>query len=694
MPKALKSLLNNPTVFLAMGLMFIIVMMVLPMPSWVLDVGLSASFAFAILIFTITLFIERPLDFSSFPSVLLAALLLRLSLNISSTKLIIGEGHTGPGAAGGVIEGFAMFVMGGNIFIGLIVFSVLVIVNFMVISKGAGRMAEVGARFALDAMPGKQMAIDADLNAGAITHAQASERRTLEQEETAFLGSLDGVSKFMKGDAVAGILITLLNLIAGIGIGVGVHGISLGEAVKNYSILTVGDGLVSQIPAVIIAIGAGLLLSKGRGEGTVDFALFKQISQYPAAIGAVSGIMAIFAFFPGLPFLPFIGGASLLAFVAYRSHKSNTEAALKAAEPEPVEEEKPEDQKLGDALDIDEISVELAPNLVPNVMGEDFGFDQRVQKIRKFITKEFGFILPAIRLTDNALLPDDTYKINIQGTEIAMQVLKSNKLLVLIDPDEHPHIPGDNTKEPVFQAPARWVDKSYEDEMMMLGMTVIAPIEVLATHLLEVIQDNFTKILSRRTLRQTLDTFKTVSDPERAESNKKILDEFIPEKVPLELLQGVSRLLLEERVSIRNMPLILELIAEGRTALTTTEQLADFVRNRISYQFVSKLRDEHGRLPLVQIGQGWETQFQENEQVDESGRRDIALPPDEFNRLAKSVKEQLDKSARQGVYAAIATTSKRRRFIRSVLNAKGVRNPVVSYEEIGTSERPAVMGVA
>jgi len=219
MPKALKPLLNNPTVFLAMGLMFIIVMMVLPMPSWVLDVGLSASFAFAILIFTITLFIERPLDFSSFPSVLLAALLLRLSLNISSTKLIIGQGHTGPGAAGGVIEGFAMFVMGGNIFIGLIVFAVLVIVNFMVIAKGAGRMAEVGARFALDAMPGKQMAIDADLNAGAITHAQASERRILEQEETAFLGSLDGVSKFMKGDAVAGILITLLNLIAGIGIG-------------------------------------------------------------------------------------------------------------------------------------------------------------------------------------------------------------------------------------------------------------------------------------------------------------------------------------------------------------------------------------------------------------------------------------------------------------------------------------------
>lgn len=694
MPKSLGELIKNPTVFLSIGLMFIIVMMVLPMPSWVLDIGLSASFAFAILIFTITLFIERPLDFSSFPSVLLAALLLRLSLNISSTKLIIGEGHTGPDAAGGVIEGFAMFVMSGNIFIGLIVFSVLVIVNFMVIAKGAGRMAEVGARFALDAMPGKQMAIDADLSAGAISHAEAAERRVTEQEETAFLGSLDGVSKFMKGDAVAGILITLLNLIAGIAIGVGVHNISFSEAIKNYSVLTVGDGLVSQIPAVIISVAAGLLLSKGRGEGTVDFALFKQFGQYPAALSAVAGIMVIFAFFPGLPFLPFMGGAAILGVVAYFSYLREKAASEKPETSEDVVAEIPEEQKLGDALDIDEISVELAPNIVPNVMNEEFGFDQRVQKIRKFVAKEFGFVLPSIRLTDNALLGENVYKIKIQGTEIASQSLKSKQLLALIDPDEHTHIPGENTKEPVFQAPARWIDKEHEDELMMLGVTVIAPIEVLATHLLEVIQDNFTKLLTRRTLRKTLDTFKNVSDPARSESNKKILDEFIPEKVPLDLLQGVCRLLLEERISIRNIPLIVETIAEGKTVLNNTEQLADFVRHRMSYQFVSKLRDAQGRLPLIQIGPAWESQFTASETTDESGRRDVALPPDEFNRLAGSVRKELDKSARQGVYAAIATTSKRRRFIRSVLNAKGVRNPVVAYEEIGTTERPAIMGVA
>jgi len=688
------ALLKNPTIFLSMGLMAIIVMMVLPVPSWILDVGLSASFAFAILIFTITLFIEKPLDFSSFPAVLLASLLLRLSLNVSSTKLIIGQGHTGPGAAGGVIEGFAMFVMGGSVFMGLIVFAVLVIVNFMVITKGAGRMAEVGARFALDAMPGKQMAIDADLAAGAISHAEASLRRRTEQEETAFLGSLDGVSKFMKGDAVAGILITLLNLIAGIAIGIGVHKISFGEAVRNYSVLTVGDGLVSQIPAVIISISAGLLLAKGKAEGTVDLALAKQFTRHPAAMAAVSGIMVIFAFFPGLPFIPFMSGAIILGAVAYFAHQNQQKDAAAEEKENEVAPEKPKEATLGDALDIDEINVELAPNLVPNIMHEDFGFDQRVQKIRKFVATEYGFVLPPIRLTDNPQLRRDQYRIKIQGATMTTDVIKSDEILALIEPHEHPSVPGTNTKEPVFQAPARWIAKEHEDELTLLGATTIAPIEVLATHVLEIIQDNFTKLLTRRSLRATLETFKNVSDEERGESNKKILEEFLPDKVPLELLQGVLRLLLEERVSIRNIPLILETISEARASLNTTEQIADFVRNRMSYQFVPKLRDETGRLPIVQIGPEWEQKFRSNETADESGRRDIALPPDEFNNLANSVRLHLDKAAKQGAYAVIATSSKRRRFIRSVMKAKNIRNPVISYEEIATNERPSIMGVA
>ena len=694
MPNITLSALKNPTIFLAMGLMAIIIMMTLPMPSWVLDAGLTMSFAFAILIFTLTLFIERPLDFSSFPAVLLASLLLRLSLNIASTKLIIGQGHTGIDAAGGVIAGFAMFVMGGNVFIGLIVFCVLVIVNFMVITKGAGRMAEVGARFALDAMPGKQMAIDADLAAGAISHEEASRRRQLEQEETAFLGSLDGVSKFMKGDAVAGILITLLNLIAGIAIGIGVHKIGFGEAIKNYSILTVGDGLVSQIPAVIISIAAGLLLSKGKGEGTFDLALSSQFMQHPSALIAVAMIMLIFAFLPGLPFIPFLIGALCLGFAAYRSF-SNTAKELEKTEAEALDVEPPvEAPRLGDALDLDEIHIELSKELVAVTMEAEFGFDQRVEKIRRYIATEYGFILPAIRLTDNAQLESHSYQINIQGTEIGRSTLKPQHVLAIMDAKDHPEIPGENTQEPVYNAPARWVSKQHQDELMMLGIPTVEVTEVLATHLLEVVQANFTKLLTRRSLRETLDTFKNVSDPARAESNKKILEEFLPDKVSLETLQSVARLLLDERISIRNLPVILETIAEAKAANASNEQIADFVRMRLSYQFIGKLRDEKGRVPIVQVGPQWEELFGKYEISDEAGRRNIALPPASFNDLAKAIKDMLDRSASQGHYAAIATSQNRRRFIKTVMNAKNIRNPVIAYEEIMTNERPAIVGVA
>jgi flagellar biosynthesis protein FlhA len=290
----------------------------------VLDIGLTVSFAFAILIFVTAIFIERPLDFSSFPSVLLASLMLRLALNVSSTKLIISEGHTGTAAAGGVIEGFAMFIMGGNLFVGLVVFGVLIIVNFMVITKGAGRMAEVGARFALDAMPGKQLAIDSDLAVGAITHEEAKHRREKEQEEASFLGSLDGASKFVKGDAIAGLLITALNLLAGIGFGLSMHQLTLTEALSNYSVLTVGDGLVSQIPALIVSVSAALLLSKGRDDGAIDGALGIQLGTNATPLGLVAGILMTFAIFPGLPFLPFMIASVIFGALAYFAHSESS----------------------------------------------------------------------------------------------------------------------------------------------------------------------------------------------------------------------------------------------------------------------------------------------------------------------------------------------------------------------------------
>jgi len=684
----------NPTIGLAVGLMAIIIVMVLPMPSWVLDIGLTLSFAFAILIFTLTLFIERPLDFSSFPAVLLASLLLRLSLNIASTKLIIGNGHEGIGAAGGVIEGFAMFVMGGNVFIGLIVFCVLVIVNFMVITKGAGRMAEVGARFALDAMPGKQMAIDADLAAGAISHDDASRRRTLEQEETAFLGSLDGVSKFMKGDAVAGILITLLNLVAGIAIGLGVHGISLTQALTNYSILTVGDGLVSQIPAVIISIAAGLLLSKGRGEGTFDLALTKQFTAHPQALMAVAGILAVFACLPGLPFLPFTCGAIVLGYAGLRSSRGEKNAETENATNEMGAASLDATPSLGDALDLDAIHVEMANDLVALTMDDEFGFDKRIEKIRRYVVTEFGFILPPIRLTDSPLLESESYRILIDGYEVVRNRLRPQSVLALMESGDHLSIPGETTKEPVYGAPARWVDTSHKDALVMSGVPTVDAVEVLTTHLLETVQANFSQLLTRRALRETLETFKTVSDDARADSNRRILDEFLPDKVPLETLQGVMRLLLKERISVRNLPVILETIAEARTSLTALGAITDHVRLRLAPQFLSKLRNTKGNLPIIKISQDWENCFSEHEVKDPNGQGDIALPPDLFNRLAADLREQLDKAASQGNYAVVAVSARRRRFLRTILDSKGVQNPVVAYEEVLPSERPIILGTA
>ncbi|MGB3455007.1 MAG: flagellar biosynthesis protein FlhA [Litorimonas sp.] len=684
---------SRATIALAVGLMAIIVMMILPMPSWVLDMGVAVSFAFAILIFTMTLFVEKPLDFSAFSSVLLASLLLRLSLNVSSTKLIIGEGHTGTDAAGSIIEGFAMFVMGGNVVIGIIVFCVLVIVNFMVITKGAGRMAEVGARFALDAMPGKQMAIDADLAAGAISHKEAAARREREQEETAFLGSLDGVSKFMKGDAVAGILITLLNLFAGMAIGVGVHGLSFGQAASNYAILTVGDGLVSQIPAVIISIAAGLLLSKGRGDGAVDLALLDQFGRHPAALAAVAAIMVVFALFPGLPLAPFLIGAAVLGGLSYLSwQKARTEEAQEAREAN-AEAPTPE-PTLGDMLDLDELSVELSRDLVATVMDTGFGVDKRIQKIRKYVATQYGFILPPIRLSDDAALPRHSYRIRLHGADMATQTLMADKKLALIEAGEHTHIPGTTTQEPVFKAPARWVEAEDENELTLLGVTTVAPVEVLATHLLEVIQDNLPALLTRRALRETLDAFKGVTEGERADGNKRLLDEFFPEKAPVELLHSVMRLLLEERISVRNLPLLLETVADGKSANLNAEAIADVARQRLSRQFVGQYRNETGQLPIVRIGDGWAAKLGERETRDEQGRSDIALSPDEFNQFAHDVRAQLDTAARSGAYAVIAAPGHWRRFVRSVLKTKGVKNPVLSYAEIAANEKPLILGSA
>lgn len=692
MPQFTLASIFRPTILLTLALMAVIVMMILPMPSTVLDVGLALSFSIAILMFTVTLFIERPLDFSAFPTILLASLMLRLSLNVSSTKLIIGQGHTGTDAAGHVIEGFAMFVMGGNLLVGFVVFCVILIVNFVVITKGAGRMAEVGARFALDAMPGKQLAIDADVAAGAIDHAEAKTRRELEQAETTFFGSLDGASKFVKGDAVAGLLITLLNLIVGLIIGVSVHGLSIGKAFETYAILTVGDALVSQIPAVIVSIAAALLLARGGAKGATDLAILSQLGRHPAALTTVAVLMGLFALVPGMPFLPFIAGAGVLGWAAWRVDRTLTSnaAAERAAQQTPAAA--PQGKLLGDLLDLDDIHVEFAPDLVAMVLDPATGLDARIANMRQHVASTYGLILPEVRLTDNAALPTGTYRIRIQGVDQARDRLFPERVLLLLgdDPDASPS--GMDVREPVYGAPARWVGADQQDEAALSGTTVVLPTEVLATHLLEVIKRNFPRLLTLRALRRLLDEVVNLTDRNRAEVNRRMIDELIPDKVPMDLLLAVLRLLLEERVSIRNLGLILEAIAEGRTLHASSEAICEHVRQRLGFQLVAELRREDGTIPLLQLAPEWEQAFTTHQIEGERGQSDVALPPDQFNRLANAVAEKLARIGETGVYPALITSTRRRRFLRTVLAAKGLNAPVMSFDEIGIDARPSLVG--
>ena len=683
--------LFRPTVLLALALMAVIVMMILPIPAWMLDIGLALSFALAILMFTTTLFIERPLEFSIFPTALLASLMLRLSLNVSSTKLIIGEGHAGTHAAGSVIEGFAAFIMGGSVFLGVVVFCVLLIVNFIVITKGAGRMAEVGARFALDGMPGKQLAIDSDMSAGAIDHHEAKARREREQQETTFFGSLDGASKFVKGDAIAGLLITLLNLVVGLIMGTLVHGMALGQAFETYAILTVGDGLVNQIPAVIISIAAALLLARGGAIGATDSTLLAQLGRHPAALMTVALLMALFALVPGLPFTPFVLGAAALGAAAFVAQRARARAEAEDAKPPEADQATPQTSP-GDLLDLDDIHVTFAPDLVPMALDPATGLDARIVNMRQHVMRSFGVILPEIRLTDDAMLGAGEYAILIHGVEQGRGRLYPDRKLALLtdtvaDPPE-----GIDVREPVYAAPARWIAPAAQETAALAGLTVVSPAEVLATHLLEVMKANFPRLLTLRGLRRMLDEMGTLSDPARAEANRRLIDELVPDKVPVDMLLAVLRLLLEERVSIRNLPLILEAIAELRVQGLAPEAVCDHVRQRLGFQLVAGLRRADGTVPLVQLAPEWEEIFTRYQMEGERGMLDIALPPPDFARLASALAETFAGLAAQGTQAALVTPARRRRFLRHAMVARDIAAPVLAIEEIGMDARPALVG--
>jgi flagellar biosynthesis protein FlhA len=520
---------------------------------------------------------------------------------------------------------------------------------------------------------------------------EAKERRKREQEETTFFGSLDGASKFVKGDAVAGLLITLVNLLMGLVMGVGVQGMAFGPAFETYAILTVGDALVGQIPAVVISIAAALLLARGGATEATDTAMVAQLGRHPAALATVALLMALLAVVPGLPFLPFMAGAVVLGVLAWRRATRVEQNARDSKTA--VSEAPPPEATLGDVLDFDDIHIEFAPDLVALVLDPGTGLDSRIRNMRTHIATSYGLILPEIRLTDDSSLRPGEYLIRIQGVEQARAVLRHDRVLTLTGSDTQLSVAGEDVNEPVYRAPARWIDPAVREEVALQGFTVVTPTEVLATHLLEIVKSNFPRLLTMKALRRLLDEFTSLSDSRRADANKRLVDELVPDRVPVDLLLSVLRLLLEERVSIRNLPMILEAIAEVRGQSQPPEAICEHVRQRLGFQLIAEIRRVDGTVPLVQLAPEWEDLFSTYQIAADNGRQDVALPPGEFNRLANALAERLTRAAEGGVFAAVVASPGRRRFLRTVLATRQIQNPVISYAEIGPEVRPSLVGL-
>ncbi len=674
-------------VWFAIGIVFILTVLFLPLPPALIDVGLAFSFALSILVLMVALWIDKPLEFSAFPTVLLITTMLRLSLNIATTRLILSNGAEGVTAAGHVIAGFASFVMSGDFVIGAIVFVILVTVNFVVITKGATRIAEVGARFTLDAIPGKQMAIDADLSAGIIDDREAMRRRRELEEESAFFGSMDGASKFVRGDAIAGLIITGVNVVGGMVIGITRHDLSAAEAADVFTKLSVGDGLVSQIPALIVSLAAGLLVSKGGTRGSAEKAVFGQLGRYPRALFVAGLVLAVLALAPGLPFLPFSILAALLASVAVAIPRRQAEAmavaeAREAAARREAEEEARSSVKA--SLRAVEIEVSLGKQISSALLAAHGELAQRVAKMRRKFAREFGFVVPEIKLSDDLVLLPKTYQIKIHGTVVATSELRIGDLLVIIGDGPRPDVPGEETREPAFGMKALWVPEALADNVRRDGLTPIDPLTVLLTHLREVIRNNLAQLLSYKDVRALVDGL----DPEY----RRLTDELIPAQISYSGLQAVLKLLLAERISIRNLHLILEAIAEVVPHIRRAEQLAEQVRTRLAQQICGDLAED-GLLKVLRLGNRWDLAFHQALKRDAKGEVvEFDIEPrliEEFGaEAANAIRVHMD----NGHQFVIVAAPDARPYVRMVIERLYPTLPVLSHLELARGVQIQLLG--
>lgn len=679
------NMLKRGDVALALGVTTILVVLILPMPSWMLDLSLAVSMAFSVLILMTVLFIGKPLEFSSFPTVLLIATMMRLALNLASTRLILSEGHSGTDAAGKVIEAFGFFVMSGSFVIGMIIFGILVIVNFIVITKGSGRIAEVSARFSLDAMPGKQMAIDADLSAGLIDEASARARRKELEDESTFFGSMDGAAKFVRGDAIAGLMITFINVIGGMIIGVAQKDLTFGEAAETYTLLTVGDGLVSQIPALIVSTAAGLLITKSAAAGSMDKAVVGQLSGYPLALGLSSFLMLALALLPGIPAVPFLALAGIAGGFAWLASRRNANVAAEQAQVAAAEAQAPvAEEPIAQALQIDHVRLELGYGLLPMINGQGGQrLTDQIKSLRRQLAQEIGFVMPSVRIQDNLQLPANTYIIRVKEIEAGRGELRPNMLLVMDPRGEKIPLPGEDTVEPTFGLPALWCDESSREEALFRGYTVVDPPTVVTTHLTETIKENMAELLSYAETQKLLD--------EQDSEQQKLIGDLIPSQITVGGLQRVLQNLLSERVSVRDLPTILEGVSEACGYTRNVTAITEHVRARLARQISNEQANAEGFIPMVTLSPEWEQSFAEAI-VGEGEDRQLSMAPTRLQEFITAVRQTFERHAMLGESPILLTSPPVRPFVRSIVERFRPSTVVLSQNEVHAKAKIKTLG--
>ena len=663
---------------LAVGVVALLSVLVLPLPAALLDVGLALSITASVLVLMVALFLVRPLDFTSFPTLLLLTTLLRLSLNVATTRRILSHGNEGPLAAGHVVAAFGGFLMGGDIVIGLIVFAILLVVNFTVITKGSGRIAEVAARFSLDAMPGKQMAIDADLSAGMIDEKVARVRRRELEQESGFYGAMDGAAKFVRGDAIAGLIITSINIVGGLAIGMVQHGMSFADAADAFTKLTVGDGLVTQIPALLVSTAAGIVVTKGGMEGTADAALIGQLGGNPKPLAMAAGAAVVLAMLPGLPALPFLGIAGLAGGGAWLRFKHPPGSSAPAAPVAAAATEPP----IADSLRLDLIRLELGYGLLALAGGETPRLTEQIKSLRRSIAAEMGFVLPPVRIQDNMQLPADAYSIRVKEIEAGRGELRPTMLLAMDPKGGMPDLAGERTTEPAFGLPALWIAPDAKEEALFRGLTVVDPPSVLTTHLTEAVRETMAELLSYAETQKLLE--------ELPREQQKLVADLIPSQASVGLVQRVLAALLAERVSIRDLGTILEGIQEAGPQ-RPMPALLGHVRARLARQISDAQTGPAGYIPLVTLSPQWEGAFAEALTGPPEDRQ-LAMAPSQLQEFMQRLRAVFEQATAGGEAPALLTSGAIRLHVRAIVDRIRPNTPVLAQAEIFPRARIRTVG--